>query len=548
MHALAAFGAGAGAGALAEVALDAARTGHAPPALAVATIALLSGAALAVVSTAGAALSARAASWTTGGAVGLALAAQALYVANVHVLKAWPMRHPVSLAVDALLVLGCVALATGVATRPLTARLARAAAAPLAALGLVALLGAGAVLAARWPSPGADARGTANGPNLVLFYLDSVRADRVLAPREGGPVAPELDAWAAGARVYRDAWSNSSWTAPSVNRTMLPHRGPLPPGQTLAEALSARGYTTACFSDNPHLTRAAEFLRGFHRIERSVAPWRLLFRGTFVADTLDAVAPGSDAALVDRALRWARSVDGPFFLYVHLMDAHAPYRFPPIDRVKRGGRHLTSPYTGMTLTDEERADVIARYDGGVRETATQAARALRGLEEVGPLVAIVSADHGESLGEGERWFHGGSLAPELLRVPFLVAGEGVAPGTVDDVVGADSVAWTLLAAAGAPDLAGAPRDLRTGRGDGTAEGTFPPDAAFRVRGGHRVLTDAKGPTRLYDVVADPGEQRDLAAERPDLAADLAEGLEAGAAPAKPPDELEEQLKALGYLE
>ena len=47
-----------------------------------------------------------------------------------------------------------------------------------------------------------------------------------------------------------------------------------------------------------------------------------------------------------------------------------------------------------------------------------------------PFVAVITADHGESLGESTRWFHGQTLAPELLAVPLVVLGEGVVPGRV----------------------------------------------------------------------------------------------------------------------
>jgi choline-sulfatase len=163
-----------------------------------------------------------------------------------------------------------------------------------------------------------------------------------------------------------------------------------------------------------------------------------------------------------------------------------------------------------------------------------------------PWLAVVTADHGESLGEGGRWAHGSGLHPELLAVPLLLLGEGVQSGRVAAPVGHAAVMPTLLAAAGIP--CAEPFDLRRSAGMESVAGEFPPDLLFRISAGHKLVYHRRrGPLELYDLAADPLEQRNLLGQRPALAARLAEGL-AGkpVAPHLSPGDME-RFRALGYL-
>jgi arylsulfatase A-like enzyme len=164
-----------------------------------------------------------------------------------------------------------------------------------------------------------------------------------------------------------------------------------------------------------------------------------------------------------------------------------------------------------------------------------------------PFVAIVSSDHGESLGEEDRWFHGGSLAPELLAIPLVVMGEGVESGTVDSGVGHAAITPTLLAAASAPCDGCERFDLRRQEGGGPVEGGLPPRLAYRIEGPYKVLLDLDtGQRQLFDLRSDPAERHDLAASAPSLAETLASGLVGEGDPPAPPPELLERLRSLGY--
>ena len=248
-------------------------------------------------------------------------------------------------------------------------------------------------------------------------------------------------------------------------------------------------------------------------MDRSVGAWRRVVQGTALGEAIERVSPGDDEGIVTQGHRLDRASPGPFFLYVHLMDSHTPYRFPPLDGRSRPGRRIEFPRTDMPLTPDEADSIRARYDGGVHSAQVQAARLLDRLTASGRrFAAVITSDHGESLGEDGRWFHGGSLAPELLAVPLVLVGESVKRGEVSTAVGHASIAPTLLALASVrcPDCAGA--DLLDDAGPSSIEGGLPPRLAYRIREDYKLLLDLEtgqsalstfGSTRRSDETSPP---------------------------------------------
>ena len=152
---------------------------------------------------------------------------------------------------------------------------------------------------------------------------------------------------------------------------------------------------------------------------------------TTAAPGLEAERPGAE--VVDRALSWLDADDRrPFFAWVHLYDAHAPYE-PP------------EPYRGR-FADRP-------YDGEIAAVDAQVARLLSYLDErglAGDTIVAVAADHGEALGEHGELTHGLLLFEPTLRVPLLLRAPGRLPGgvVVGEPVGLADLAPTLAGLAG----------------------------------------------------------------------------------------------------
>lgn len=472
-----------------------------------------------------------------------------LYFVNVRVLPGHHYLSWESLTLDALAALPMIAAALWASWSLHARRVRLRREGALLATAALMLLSALAVLAWRWPETAPRPRSAADGPNLLLVAMDSVRRDHVGLYGYGRPTSPSLDRWSQRGRVFETAYAASSWTVPSVREMLgVGSDEPGAGGQSLVGQLNRRGYVTACFTDNPHLAAGAPPTRGFDHVARSVGTWRWAFHGSVVGEVLDRLAPGSDEGLVDRALVWADRTPQPFFLYAHLMDSHTPYRFPRIDGGPPARRKIEFPVPGMTMSEPEAQDVIARYDGGILSADAQVERLLEAAAGWGrPFVAIVSADHGESLGEQKRWFHGTSLAPELLAVPLVVLGDGVVPGRVPGAVGHAAIRTTLLAAAGLPAQPFA-ADLRTGRGEDAVEGSLPPDQAYRIAGRFKLVIDRRHGPQLFDLKRDPEERFDLARQRPEIATALSEGLAFGPSVLPTPPDVSDRLRAVGYLE
>lgn len=379
----------------------------------------------------------------------------------------------------------------------------------------------------------------AAGPplNVVLVTVDTLRADRLTEA-----IAPELTALARRGVRFTAARTAVPLTLPS-HATLL--TGQLPPahgvrlnGQrladdvpTLATALDGAGYRTGAFVGAYVLDRRFGLGRGFDTYDDAVArDWQR-------ADRLEAERPG--AAVVDAALAWLEGGPGPFFLWVHLYDPHAPYTPPAPFATQFPGRP---------------------YDGEVAYASAQVARLVARLESQGRLadtVILLAGDHGEGLGAHGEATHGMLAYDATLRVPLAVVAPGLAPATIDAPVSLADVAPAVLRLSHAPASlpAASSRDLLGGRADAEvyAETEYPSVAGWhplRVVAGRTTKLIRSGALELYDLAADPDERADRAAQDP-AAARAALGRLTAIAPATSrvaaaaPD-AQAKLRALGY--
>jgi arylsulfatase A-like enzyme len=211
------------------------------------------------------------------------------------------------------------------------------------------------------------------------------------------------------------------------------------------------------------------------------------------------------------------------------------------------------------------------YDGELRAADDQLARVLDMLRERGlydAMLIVVTADHGELLGEHQTFGHGRSLWEEEVRIPLVVKwplGEA-RPGRSDDLVQLTDLLPLLaqrVELALPPGVQGAwpPR-----RGGAFAEVSPLPHeshaGAWRmwIEGRHKIMSVDREPRRVFDLDADPAEQQNLAESDPTRSRELKERLDAFAA-ALPPapraaaqpsitidPETQRALRDLGYAE
>jgi arylsulfatase A-like enzyme len=242
----------------------------------------------------------------------------------------------------------------------------------------------------------------------------------------------------------------------------------------------------------------------------------------------------------------------PAFLFLNYMEPHQPWLAPPPydewSRALPAARRLADKnlYTHAVreLGSEERDFIVANYDGQL--AAMDAALgalldALRARGRYENALVIVTADHGELLGEHGQMGHIARMLYEpLLRVPLVVKFPGAdrRRGTTETPVQLVDVLPTVLAAAGAPAPAGVQgQPLPDVTHPILAEEDINPflaarygevyDRAVRVLydGSYKLIRTSRGQHMLFDLASDPGEQDDLAAREPERVSALSARLD-----------------------
>ena len=330
------------------------------------------------------------------------------------------------------------------------------------------------------------------GPgSLVLITVDCLRADRIAPSGDQSAITPFLDLLAGQSFVFRNAYASGIPTYYSLP-AMLASRYPLAlgrdvigiaPGEsTIATELKECGFQTAAFvAGNPYVCSADGYSAGFD-----------VFRNFLSADEIEISAddhissqqslrgranrllskacnnlPGVSAAydeiyfqycqrsirndgasfeslrrfpsadvIVDCAIAWLQKTSaGPFFLWLHLMDPHAPY-YPKAEALQEiasepdssAARRLNSLWAREGVSSrrlhKNRRSVEALYDAGVGWADRQIARLANRLVELNlwdQCALAVTADHGEEfLDQGGRFHPPVNLHEELIRVPLLI--------------------------------------------------------------------------------------------------------------------------------
>ena len=305
-------------------------------------------------------------------------------------------------------------------------------------------------------------------PNVLLFLVDTLRADRLAAYGGDGRLTPHADGFAAAATVYETAVAQAPWTRPAVasiftglwpqdHGTWSLHSVLPESAVTLAELLREAGYRTAAVSTNGHITARHGFAQGF--------------------DDFHFLVHGEQE--VERVVEWTGDWledqdERPFLLYLHTIDPHGPYAAPRAYRERFAPGSLgEDPKALLARAEEatgtERERLVERlrplYDAEVAYNDAGFGALLALLERRGLLedaLVVFVADHGEEFLDHGELGHGWNFHAETLRVPLLVKYPRQRAGRREPAVAQQvDLLPTLTAAAGARTPAGLPgRDLR----------------------------------------------------------------------------------------
>jgi len=346
-------------------------------------------------------------------------------------------------------------------------------------IGVVVLLAAG-IQGGRWlHETRAVARlpdAAKEAPNVLFIVVDTLRADHLSSFGYGRPTSPNIDRLATQGVLFENAISTSSWTFPShasllTGRYQYEHGmdkiGQMPvlgsqafsPNglPTLGEVLMQKGYRTGAFSANrTFFTRDLGFGRGFVHFEDYFhSPADMFVRTLYGREFARLYLNRSDKSKVKRALRFMgmdslldkdsegsgkyggaqgvrkrgdvvnqevlRWIDGrgnrPFLAFLNYFDVHYPYGGPP-----------TYPKQAW-----DHGGNIEQYDSGIKYVDDAIGRLMQGLDQRGladNTLVIVTADHGESLGQHGLAYHGQALYWELIHVPIVIRYPGRVPAGV----------------------------------------------------------------------------------------------------------------------
>lgn len=339
--------------------------------------------------------------------------------------------------------------------------------------------------------------------SVVLISIDTLRGDRI------GLKTPNLSRWAAEGTLYENATTPVPLTLPAHTALMTStypfengvesNGGTVPKALlTLASVLKQKGYRTGAFVGSIFLGKQLALDGGFDTYDSpfDFGAFSKLSGEAFAGRNAYSARDRRPGPLVLRAAgQWSAAGSQPAFLFVHLFDVHKPWAQPNYD-------------AQVTAVDA--------MLGNFRAT----------LERLGlwdKALVIVTADHGEGLGDHGESDHGYFIYQSTLHIPLIVhwpKGDSAHPKTVSEPVSLIDVAPTILdylkvpkpaAFHGKSFLDGPARPVISA--STYARDAFGWAALRSARSGNLKYIDAPKP-ELYDLAADPGEKRNLIGTRP----------------------------------
>lgn len=358
--------------------------------------------------------------------------------------------------------------------------------------------------------------------NVVLLVLESTAAYYMSLYGSPYKTTPRLEAEASNALVFDNFYCNVGLTANALACTTLSIypfmtwreytvEYPSYPGTTLAQVLKPRDYPTL-FIHSGYLsyTNQDAFLqnRGFDQL----LDWEDLDAGPAYSSW-----GGEDRILVDRLLSWIDRQNGrPFFAMGWTIQGHHPYDPAP-------GQEIVDFFAGRELPPDDYD--LGRYLNIIHDVDSHVGRFFDGLRERGladDTLVVITGDHGQAFGHPHpTWGHGFFVYQENVHVPLMLWNPRLFPkGERVQTIGSHIDLSPTIA-----DIMGIP-PAPTWQGRSLFAPDRPPRTYFyavnqdyllgvREENFKYVYNATRGREELFDLAADPDEQKNLAANDPE---------------------------------
>ena len=391
--------------------------------------------------------------------------------------------------------------------------------------------------------PSSPAAAGREKPNVILVTIDTLRADALGYSGNTHVKTPFLDRLAGEGVVFTNAHAHNVVTLPShvnILTGLYPYQHGVrdnagftldPKNETVAAVLRRAGYTTGAFIGAYPLDARYGLNAGFDVYDDNYG------KGAASLDFTSQERPAP--AVLDAATRWWRNNEGKKrFLWIHLYDAHAPYRPPE----PFASEYASDPYLGE----------VAAVDHALGAQLAPILDADRNA------LVIVTADHGEGRGDHGELTHGLLAYEATLKIPLIIRAPGLPHRLEPAYVRHVDIVPTVLDALGIakpPALPGAsllgkiePRDAYFEALSASLNRGWAPLTGVIHRGQKYIELPV---AELYDLPQDPRELTNLRAERrrdADEARHLLAGMQMTLAPARnvSPEEAA-KLRSLGYV-
>ena len=448
---------------------------------------------------------------------------------------------------------------------------------------------------------------TAAGTNIIIYVLDAARPDHFGCYGYPRPTTPNIDRLAKASLVFEQHYCQYSLTEDSTqalfeSRYCVPKKSPSD-SPSLVAALQPLGFNTMLFTANPWVLFAAPDGKGFDHVEVELPKLPALRLPQPVLPQKASAGPDNLLAKISRWL--AKKPKQPFFTYIHFLPPHIPYdapqnlkdifagKQPPLywsapSAMGTAGKKNEGPATALAGSPEETVNL---YDANLRwadEAVGKLEQALRKAGLFDNSLLIITADHGESLGEHGYGWHPACPYNEASHIPLIMhfPGKDAPRGRIKALTQTIDLLPTLFDLHNRPYPAVAQGrsllPLLAGESAGINANSFTAAGpstkkfqAFVVRDlQSTLLLSHDGKTRaLYDTVKDPHQTKNIIQAESQRAAELTEAFRRFALaqpdpplyfidpakrwPVEPdsgqtatqsiPENLKEQLRSIGYL-